>query len=714
MRDAGAPGKSLNIDASMKRRNLDIAVLVLTVAACSIPFLSQPFHMDDGFYMDMARNAQQHPLFPNDTPYIFQGISVNDVGSHSHPPFQTYFLAVIHHFFGEGPGTERIYHLFALIFPLMAVLSFYAICTLFVNRPLWPSMLLACSPLFMVMQHNLMTDLPMLALWLASICCFLWAVHMRHKALYVLSAVFQSAAVFTAYQSLALIPLLGFYQLRRGRGRTGWLALAGAPLAIVSWYTINCFHYGRPLWGSTLGYIQSRNPLSMDALTTKLVSILQYQGWLFIFPFFILYVLARDLKWRALALVGLAGVYLAQVIVPGYRPVDKGIFVIGLAAGFFVLLEMGKVAWSAFLKGRETIGLEKSEGQFLGLWYFGFFAYCLFFLTEGSARYILPMLPPFILCFFRVLEISEVLEYRTPARLMNSAMLASGSLVLSLMWGLMLSRADEDFARIYPKAAAEISELAGPLKTYCVGEWGFRYYLGRTGAQPLPADISTVHGGDLIVAAKMAVPHDIPADLRSMLIPVRTFSYKPETSLRILDQQSPAAFYSTGWGLIPFSISQGTLEEIEILQVNLMVERLPWAQVETASGIKPWPGFIALGKEPPLAILAKPGTSLRYPFDFTNSLQLNLQCGVSPDSYVDGADDFFEFSVSQLDRGGRLLAENRLALHPGVRKEDRDWKPMNLRLSRMEEGILEFRYISGNKDRGQIGAFARPVIKPVE
>jgi hypothetical protein len=565
------------------------------------------------------------------------------------------------------------------------------------------------------MQHNLMTDLPMLAFWLASICCFLWAVHMRSRALYALSAVFQVAAAFTGYQSLALIPLLGFYQLRKGRGRTGWLSLAVAPMAIVCWYTLNCFHYGRPLWRFTLGYMQSRHPLSMDCLVTKLVSIIQYQGWLIIFPFFILYVLARDLKWRALILASLAGIYLAQIIIPEYRLIDKGIFVIGLAAGFFVFLEMGKVTWSAFFKGRETIGLKSAEGQFLGLWYFGVFAYCLFLFTEGSARYILPMLPPFILCFFRVLEMSEVLEYRVPARLMSSAMLASGSLVISLMWGLMLSRADQDFARIYPNAAAEISGIVGPLKSYSVGEWGFRYYLNRRDVQPLPADVSSVHGGDFLAVPKLAVPHDIPANLRSLLMPVQTVSYRPETPLRILDLQTPAAFYSTGWGLIPFSISQRVLEEIEISQVNFMVERLPWAQVETASGIKPWPGFIALRQEPPLAILAKPGTRICYPLPVQNSLRLDLQCGISPDSYIDGSDDSYEFSVSQLEKDGRrVLAESRIVLHPGIRKEDRDWQPVHLVLSQAPEGILEFRYASSEKAPARLGAFAKPLIKPVD
>jgi hypothetical protein len=697
----------------MKNRNTDIAILVLTVAACAIPFIGQPFHMDDGFYMDMARNAQQHPFFPNDTPYMFQGIFWSDLGSHSHGPLVTYFLAAILHFFGEGPGKEWIYHLFALIFPVTAVLSFYWICALFVERPLWPAMLLACSPLFLVTQHTLMTDVPMLAFWLAAICFFLWAVRLRRTALYGLSTVFQAAAVFTSFQSLALLPLLGFYQLRKGRGRRGWISLAIAPVAVSIWYLMNCIHYGRPLWEKTLGYMQTRSPLSLDVLWIKLVSIFEYQGWLAIFPFFILCVLARGLKWRALSLAVLGAVYLVQFSVPHYGWIEKAIFVMGWVAGLFAVLEMVRVGWRAFSSRAPSIPGDRVDTQFLALWYFGFFTYCFIFLTEGSARYILPMIPPFILCFFRVLEKSEISEYRFPKRVLNSAMLASGGLVFSLTWGLMLSRADLEFSKIYPRVAAEFGRIAGNANSYSSGEWGFRYYLGRIGAQPFPADSSLVRGGSFIAVPKLAQPNDIPADMRSMLLPVQTMSYKPETFVRVLDRQTSAGFWSSGWGLIPFSFSRQPLEQVEIFQVHFMVEQLPWAQVDSASGINPWPGYLALEGRSNLAIMARAGTHLRYLWPVREPLQLEVQCGISPDSYENGSDKVFEFMVAQTAGNGSLLSEQRITLCPGIRKEDRIWQAVRLALTPVSKGFLDFRYNAGGGISRGTGAFAQPLLRPV-
>ena len=406
--------------------------------------------------------------------------------------------------------------------------------------------------------------------------------------------------------------------------------------------------------------------------------------------------------------------YVAQLSVPEYRWVDKGIFIAGLATGFFVLLEMAKIAWSAFFHGRETIGLERTDGQFLGLWYFGFFSYCLFFLTEGSARYILPLLPPFIICFFRLLELSEVVEYRVPRHLINSAMVASGSLVLSLVWGLALSRADHEFARIYPRAASEVARIVDSIQSYSSGEWGFRYYMNRAGLEPLPADTSRVRGGSFIAVPELAQPNDLPADLGSVTMPVQKIAYRLETPVRVLDWRTPAGFYSTGWGLIPFSFSREPLEEVKLLQVNFMAERLPWARVETVTGIQPWPGSVSLHGQSLLAVLAKAGTSFHYEWPFRGAIRLELQCGVSGDSYKDGGGEAFDFEIRQLGQDGGVLAAHRLTLRPGVVTKDRDWQPVRLQLGRNSGGVLEFRYTTTGDVRAGAGAFAQSVIWPEE
>ena len=701
------------LKSSQVRQHL--AILVVTVIASAIPFLDQPFHMDDNFYLDMARNARAKPLYPNDAPYVFEGRWLPDMGSHSHPPLQTYFLALLQVLWGEGLGKERLYHLSALVYPIAAVVAMYFLSAHFVERPLWPSLVLAVSPVFMVMQHNLMTDLPTLSFWLVATASYLWGISLGWRSLQALSSLSLFGAMFTSYQAAALVPLLAFYQVRKGKGSGGWVVLLVPLAGMGAWLGLNYLHYHRLLLVDTIGYIQSRKASVLPALGNKLLGILEYQGWLVLFPFFLVYVLGRGARGRLLGLATLAALYLSQMVVPHYRLVDKISFIIGLVAGGLIVGRMISLCLDVFSRKAIHSGFARVEGQFLALWYFGVFGYCLFLFTEGSARYVLPLVPAVLLYFFRHLEIREISEYRLERRpFLSSAMIASGSLVLTLAWGLALSHSDLEFARVYTRAAAEISRAVPKLDQYYAGEWGFRYYFQQAGMRQLPPDETLVRGGALLVSPTLALPYDVPAGLLSMTMPFQSFSYPVGTPLRTLAQESPAAFYSTHWGLLPFSMSRANVEFIEVRQVNYMIEQLPLAKIETTSSERPWPGYLRLQGESPLAMLARPDTDILYAWNLEESLRLDLRVGISPESYREGQESPCEFEIRQCDANGAVLTSYRKMLDPGLRKEDRVWQPVRLELRSRREGAetLEFRYSSRIK-AGTI-AFAGCYLRKVE
>ncbi len=698
--------------SKLSRAPRDLALLFLAVAACSLPFLDQPFHMDDSFYMDMARNALQKPLFPNDLPYRFHGESLPDMGSHSHPPLQTYFLALLQALFGEREGREWIYHLAALPFPLLAAFSFYFLAARFLGRPLWPALVLAGSPVFMVMGHNLMTDLPNLAWWLAAIAAFAYASDRRSRSLFAASAVFQTAAVFTSYLSLALTPLLGFYQIRKRGGPAGWLALALPPAAMAGWLWLNYLHYGRMILGDTVGYVQSRHALSAEALWTKMLALLQYQGWLVVFPLFLLAVFARGHKGRVAAVGALAAVYAARLVVPEYGFVEQILFAIGLAAGGAVMVQMAVMAAKAVLGGEGIPEFHGLPGQFLGLWYFGVAAGCLLVFTEGSARYILPLVPPVLICFFRTLELAEVGEYRRASPpLFSVSMVASGTLIVTLAWGLLLSHADLEAARVYRQAALEAERVTRGFKTWFGGEWGFRYYARSRGAELLPADETRVEGGSYIVRPRMALPYEIPAGLDSMTAHVQTLALAPRTPLRLLDEKTPAGFYSTGWGLLPFTLSWRNLEEVDIRQVSFLLERLPWAEIESRDPHSPWAAFAEIrGRRRP-ALMARAGTRIRYEWIAETPVVIELMCGIAPGG-AGGADGEYFCRAAQLDALQRVVDSAGCRLAPDA-AGGRDWKPLRLTLqpAQNERLYLEL-FFDGAGDAA--GIFAESVLAEVK
>src|SRR4029453_6192079 len=184
--------------------------------------------------------------------------------------------------------------------------------------------------------------------------------------------------------------------------------------------------------------------------------------------------------------------------------------------------------------------------------------------------------------------------------------------------------------------------------------------------------------------------------------------------LRTLAQESPAAFYSTHWGLLPFSMSRANVEFIEVRQVNYMIEQLPLAKIETTSSERPWPGYLRLQGESPLAMLARPDTDILYVWNPEKSLRLYLGVGMSPESYREGQESPCEFEIRQCDANGAVLTSYRKMLDPGMRKEDRVWQPVRLELRSRREGAetLEFRYSSRIK-AGTI-AFAGCYLRKVE
>jgi hypothetical protein len=221
-------------------------------------------------------------------------------------------------------------------------------------------------------------------------------------------------------------------------------------------------------------------------------------------------------------------------------------------------------------------------------------------------------------------------------------------------------------------------------------------------------DESKVGGGSWLLRPKLALPYQPSAALMSMTMPAQTLSYEPATPLRLLDLRSPAGFYSTGWGLLPFSISRKALEEMEIRQVNFMVDRLPWAIVEGAAGSPPWPGYLEIQGRSPLGLLVKPGTRIVFPWTADKPLRLELKCGIGPASYKEGLQRHFTMEIIQKDIAGNALSSWSKDLNPGVIREDRRWQEVQLPLRSRGQGAdrLEFSVHCSEAEVDGIAAFA--------
>ena len=227
-----------------------------------------------------------------------------------------------------------------------------------------------------------------------------------------------------------------------------------------------------------------------------------------------------------------------------------------------------------------------------------------------------------------------------------------------------------------------------------------------------------MRGGSWLVLPKLALSYTVPLSLESMTMPAQTFSYELSTPLRLLDRWTPAGFYSDGFysmgrGLVPFSLSYRSLEEVEVRQVNFLVEDLPRAGIEAGGGVPPWPGYLEVQGKNHLAILVKPSTRIRYPWTAGGPLSLDLKCGVGADSYEEGKSRFFRFQIRQADSRGSVLAEVNETVNPGLRKEDRLWHPVHLLLrgAGREPLMLELSFSCDEPCNACTGAFAEAFLR---
>jgi len=114
-------------------------------------------------------------------------------------------MALIGHF---SRFTEWSLHLGFLIFPLILAYSMYVLARRYTTHPLLVSLTLMFIPTVYVLSHTLMTDVPQLALWVASVAMFIQGVEARNTKWVSLGAVAATVACFVSYSSFCLIPLL--------------------------------------------------------------------------------------------------------------------------------------------------------------------------------------------------------------------------------------------------------------------------------------------------------------------------------------------------------------------------------------------------------------------------------------------------------------------------------------------------------------------------
>ncbi len=551
-------------------------LLVVLVLALTLPFLFKPFHIDDRSYLEVADNARENPLYPYDYPPVFEGLVTPDAASHSHLPLTSYYLALLGWLAGGKP--EWFFHLGFLVFPLLAVWAFRDLAVRYTRFPTAAACLLIAGPGFLVLSHSLMTEVPLLAFWLLSISRFIGlASGEGRRGDWVLAGLALVGAALISLLSLALLLLLGAFLWAQWRSpklssevRWGLLLLLLLPLVVwVGWYVRGYLHYDRLLLVRTVLHMDQRAAFSAALLGQKLASLVLNLGGALLFPAALWFGFGRA---RSLWLLPV--LVLAPLAAPWLAPESwtrSQVFLLTLFAGTGLLTLWGVCRELAALRPRlresgapEGVAAEEAEGGgepvrgqplgwLLGLWFAGICASALLLYPSGGVRYSLLLAPPLILLWLKALE-QKV--YFSDYFLRNLVWLG---VFLTIPFGVSIAYGDYRFARMYQQEARQlVADYGRPERqVWFTAEWGLRYYLEESGARLLPRTALGPRPGDVIIKPRVAFPWVTLFDGRSHTRLLEQRPTRMQFPIRLLDFESHAGFYSTGWGILPWSWADG-------------------------------------------------------------------------------------------------------------------------------------------------------------
>ncbi len=179
-------------------RSRKFICLLLAFVIYNLFFINKAFHIDDPSTIYIARAINQNPL------------NVPRVLCLSNPILIGYYYAPIIRLFGER---EIWLHIFYLPFSLLAIISMFFLGLRFIGKGLLPALSLIVSPAFLIMSHNIMLDIPVLAFSLSAIAAFIYGIDKNDNRLLFLSGVLAGMAGLIKYSGLMVIPIMFIYAL---------------------------------------------------------------------------------------------------------------------------------------------------------------------------------------------------------------------------------------------------------------------------------------------------------------------------------------------------------------------------------------------------------------------------------------------------------------------------------------------------------------------
>lgn len=475
---------------------------------CTAINLNKPFHIDDAFHLEAAKWIADHPLEPMSGTVNWTDVP-EPVHHFNQPPVYLYLVAVAGELFGYS---EIPLHLLQSIFTLLAIFFFYRISLIVCPKyPKFLTLLFAFCPAFLVNQ-NLMTDVPLVALSLMSVYLLIRPSNRSRLWDDALSALILGVAVLTKYTLLPLLVVLPVSILWRKQYMN--LVVLLIPFAMIGlWSWWNLEEFGKI---HILG--RERDPFEIGDILGTSLSFMACLGAVAPFTLAMFSGLFRKRRVLTFIIVGIFFLFIGFMAVSWFGLITAGLSK-EILRYLFLLNGMLLTFTILYLSVRRFGHME----AILFFWFIGIAAFVIRYSPFIATRHILLIVPPALLICSRIIDrIAPVLKLQAA--------------VAAILLGVLLGISDWLYADFYRKGASEVNIVrTGNEKIWTAGHWGWQWYSGKQGMLQYTAGSGEPREGDWLV-----IPSDIARqkiDTTLKLVPVR----------KIWHEAGPFTFISTSF-----------------------------------------------------------------------------------------------------------------------------------------------------------------------
>ncbi len=540
-------------------------LLVLTVSFLT-PFLWKAVHMDDTVFVLAAKQIVKHPLDPYGFPVVWYKTSMPMHEVTKNPPLASYYAALT----GAWMGWSEFHLHMAFLLPaVIVVLGAYQLARGLCDSPVLAAALTLAAPGFLVSSTSLMSDIPMLALWMVSIVLWREGLETENPIRLSAGAVLMAACALTKYFGACLILLLLLYSMWKKRRLGLWALYFLIPVCILAGYQIwTRALYGHGLLSDATAYANEGHHLHpLSFLAPSLVGLSFLGGCALPALTFVPWLWQKRGILAGLAFSSVSAVALGWIS-KGSFPRDHQWF---LAAQFALFIAGGlsalALAWSDFWRRQEA------DSVLLLAWVLGTFIFAAFLNWTVSARSVLPLVPAVAILIVRALDSNPKCGTRS--------WIFTVPLAVSLLLSLWVTWGDTRLANSAREAAELIQRKTGGQsgKVLFQGHWGFQYYMEAFGARPL--DLRQVDCSSFDTIVEPSNNSNVAPLPSSMIGSCDLVTIHLRRWVTTMHFERSAGFYSSIWGALPFAFGPVPDEKYKLIHLNILgVAFLKKAQIE--------------------------------------------------------------------------------------------------------------------------------------